>query len=610
MRPSTQDTKGSTGGGAYGRGCVFARPLGDRVGQQRLVIHQNAHLSIIADRDVSSALAVTETAGKHRTALDIGAPEPSMECSTMSAQQSRRTVLRMIGASSAALAAPLHATAAPAGSASGGTRPFDVDRRIQEIINRSEFAGSRWGMRFAQVGALEPIYALNPTQLFVPASAVKVFIGGTVFEQLGAGKRLRTTVYRTGPVTHGELHGDLVLAAGGDMLIGGRLGQDGSVALPEPDHSYDRFPGAGQAPGDPLATLRDIAQQVRARGIRRVGGRVLVDTSLFRDGLEDIASGAPIMVSPIMVNDNLVDITVTPDASSGAPATLVVSPNIGYLTIRNQVRTVADAATARPLVFADEVTNPDGTRTVSLTGDVPLGRTRFCVYYVPTPAVFAATAFAAALRDTGVAATAGMAAPAGRRLLVAEHVPLPVSEQVKVMLKISSNIHTVMWPYVVGAVAGLDPDTAKATYQTYQRALYQESGLDPDAPGLAEGRYSPDFFVTFLSHLNRKRYFRPFHLALPILGVDGSLSDITPDSPAVGHVFAKTGTGVGRFDPSAPPAVYKALAGYIELPNGRWVAFAEFMEATTESIATGQALADKAAAAMGEIAAVVYETSS
>ena len=174
------------------------------------------------------------------------------------------------------------------------------------------------------------------------------------------------------------------------------------------------------------------------------------------------------------------------------------------------------------------------------------------------------------------------------------------------MLKISSNIHTVLWPYVVGAVAGQDPATAEATYQTYLRELYREAGVDPDAPGVAGGRYSSDFFVAFLDHLAGKPYFDPFRRALPILGVDGSLTGIAPDSPAVGHVFAKTGTGVGRFDPAGPPTVYKALAGYVEMPDGRWVTFAQFMEVPVESVPAGQALAERAGAAMGEIAALVH----
>jgi D-alanyl-D-alanine carboxypeptidase/D-alanyl-D-alanine-endopeptidase (penicillin-binding protein 4) len=241
---------------------------------------------------------------------------------------------------------------------------------------------------------------------------------------------------------------------------------------------------------------------------------------------------------------------------------------------------------------------------------VALGRDRFCVYYAPSPASFAAIAFARALRDEGVDAAAGTTPPTGGREQVVEHVPVPVSEQLKGMLKISSNIHTVMWPYVVGAVAGRDPETAKATYQARLRELCREAGVDPDAPGVADGRYSSDFFVAFLAHLSGKPYFDPFRDALPVLGVDGSLDDIAPDSPAVGRVFAKTGTGVGRFDPSAPPMVHKALAGYVEQADGRRVAFAEFMEVPVESVPAGQALAKQAGAAMGEIAALVHEATN
>lgn len=488
---------------------------------------------------------------------------------------SRRTVLGLIGA--APLVAGLPATARAEGR--------DLEARIQEIMSWPDLAGSRWGMRF-QLGS-QPVYTLNADQPFVPASAYKVFPAGTAFSTLGAGHRFRTVVHRTGPVARGTLRGNLVLVASGDLLLGPRIRPDGTIALPDPDHSYG---STELIPGDPLRQLRHLARQVARHGIRRVEGRVLVDVSLFRQGQESIANGnATIPVSPIMLNDNIVDVVVTPGDHAGAPARLRVSPDLSYVDIVNEVTTVP--APARYLVFTEA-----GPGTVRLTGDIGLGGPPMVrPYHVPDPVRFAELAFVQALRDEGVAI--GSSTVDDRcRVQVAEHVSPPLSEQVKVMLKLSSNVHTVYFPYLVGAIAGRDPVTAEATGERYQRTLFEQAGLDPDSG------YSPDFFVRFLTHMVRQPYFPVFRAALPILGRDGTLTDVVPDSPAAGHVFAKTGTGGTR------DRLYKALAGYAVLPDGRQLVFAEFMEKPVSSSAEAFALQARAGTALGEIVTAVYES--
>jgi serine-type D-Ala-D-Ala carboxypeptidase/endopeptidase (penicillin-binding protein 4) len=475
--------------------------------------------------------------------------------------------------------------------------------RIQEIVTRPEFEGAHWGMRIHSLRTGESVHAMNADVPFVSASAGKVFTAGAAFSALGGDHRFRTGVYRTGPIARQVLKGDLVLVAGGDLLIGGRVGRDGSLALPMPDHSYGVRGKPG--PGDPMWTIRHLARQVAARGVTRVEGRVRVDVSLFREAREDSPSGASLTISPMLINDNLVDVIVSPGRVPGEPGELRVSPGTGYVHVLNEVTTVA-AADARPLRYTDDRRNPDGTRTVRLTGDIPVGGPSVnCPYQVPEPARFGEVAFAEALREAGVRVEA--CGPDTRspsrypdRNRLAEHVSPPLSEASKVMLKISSNIHPAYYPYLVGAIAGHDPDTAKATGRAIQRELYVRAGLDPDAPGSAEGRHSPDFFVRFLSHLASRPFYREFRDALPIMGVDGSLTDVQVGSPAVGHVYAKTGAG------NAAGLVSRAMAGYIHPPNSDTVVFAVFTSGPT-----GNALGDLntlAAEAQGEIATAVYES--
>jgi D-alanyl-D-alanine carboxypeptidase/D-alanyl-D-alanine-endopeptidase (penicillin-binding protein 4) len=511
---------------------------------------------------------------------------------------SRRTVLGVLGA------VPLAATGVLGGSSYAATPGLEA--RVRAVVNRPVFAGSRWGMAFSASDSGDVLYAMNPDELFIAASSFKVFVAGTAFEALGPGHRIRTRVHRTGPVVRGVLRGDLVLVAGGDLLLSGRTGADGAPVVPEPDPTY---PGGAPLP-DPLREIRDLARQVSA-GVRQVEGRVLVDVSLFREAREGIAMGdAKVTVSPMTVNDQVVHAVVTPGDTAGAPAVVRAAPDTGYVRFTGQVTTVPAAGPARPLAFTDDVTHPDGTHTVTVTGDVALGGPpRHVAYFVPSPALFAATVFAEALRDHGVRVRGGASADSPTRWRgapLAEHVSPPLAEQVKVMLKASSNVHTVTFPYLVGAIAGRDPVTPKATYQRYRRELFRAAGLDPDPAGSADGEYTAETFIKFLAHMKQRPHFDRYHRALPIMGRDGSIGGNQPTSPAAGHVYAKTGTGVMRA-PTGTASVHKALAGYIELPDGRWLTFAQFMtQETTMDAALG--LTGQAQEAMAEIATAVYET--
>src|SRR5262245_33243925 len=105
----------------------------------------------------------------------------------------------------------------------GGQENRILPGRIQQIIDRPEFAKARWGMSFYYPDTKETAYTLSSSELFRPASAVKVFTEAAMFSALGPDYRFRTPVYRTGPIEGGVLKGDLVLVASGDLLLGGRM---------------------------------------------------------------------------------------------------------------------------------------------------------------------------------------------------------------------------------------------------------------------------------------------------------------------------------------------------------------------------------------------------
>src|SRR5690349_10404678 len=234
-----------------------------------------------------------------------------------------------------------------------------LERRIQRIMDRPEFAHALWGIQVSSLDSNRVLYAINENKLFTPGSTTKLVTEGTAMGVLGADYRFTTRVYRTGPVTGGVLKGDLVLVASGDPNLSNRLKPDGTLAFENEDHSYDADPSTRAVPGDPLQVLKDLAKKVKSAGIKSVSGSVIVDASLYPEGDRELGTG--VVISPIIVNDNLIDLTIGPGASEGAPASLKVSPSTSYVRFVNKVVTVS--AGKRPSIrWTSDSLEADGSR--------------------------------------------------------------------------------------------------------------------------------------------------------------------------------------------------------------------------------------------------------
>ena len=496
-------------------------------------------------------------------------------------------------------------------------QPVPLERRIQRIIDRPEFAHAIWGMQFTSLDSGRVVYALNENKLFTPGSTTKLVTMGTTMAVLGVDHRFRTRVYRTGPVRAGVLEGDLVLLASGDPNLSARLKDDGTLAFENEDHSYDADPSTRAVPGDPLMVLRKLARQVRGAGITRVRGSVIVDASLFPEGERELGTG--VVISPIVVNDNLVDVTIGPGADVGATTSMTVAPSTRYVQFINKVVTAAPGT--RPSVrWSSDSTRSDGSHVVVATGVFPRGTAPILYSYaVPEPSRYAEVTFAEALRAAGVAAQPRPYAskPALVRLrssygpsnTVAEHQSAALGEEVKVTLKVSQNLHASMMPALLGALRGHD---SVSTGFDVEREFLKSLGLDLSGAQQADGaggdaHFTPSFMVNYLTAMQKRPDGATFSRALPILGRDGTLVDIQPESPAAGHVLAKTGTfAVGDPLNRRMLVTAKGLAGYMTTAQGERLAFAVYVNNVSVSTAPDE-LKRVVGQALGEVAAAVYE---
>jgi len=497
-----------------------------------------------------------------------------------------------------------------------------LDQRIKTIMQRPEFAHARFGVKFIAADTADTVYELNSLQLFVPGSTTKLLTTGTALELLGGDYRFYTKIYRTGPIQKdGTLDGDLILLASGDLNLSNRIQPDGTMAFEDEDHSYGG-PDSKGLPGDPLTVIRELAKQAAARGIKRVKGRVLVDATLFPEGERELGTG--VVVSPIVVNDNVIDVVISPGLSEGAAVQPKIAPQTAYITIKNEAKT-GKPGSKTTLNYEEEKLNTDGTRSVTLTGSMASdARAKMASYPVPEPSRFAATVLMETLKEQGITCTLAasgdktdfktLAANYKPENMVAEHVSAPFKEEAKVTLKVSQNLHASSMPFLLGAlIARKDKQIDQAGFDLEHEFL-SKAGLDLGGAAQSDGAggnafFTPDFMVRYLLHMSKQKDYQDFYRALPILGKDGTLVKIQVNSPAAGHVHAKTGT-YATYDALNKKLMVtgKGLAGYMDTASGQHLILALYVNMVSVSLDDPEAVQKIAGEALGEIAAAAYDS--
>ncbi len=236
--------------------------------------------------------------------------------------------------------------------------------------------------RIGDDGRLDVIDALNADRFFVPASVLKVVTAAAALEHLGTDYRWRTRLTSAAAVAGEVLDGDLVIEPGGD-----------------PTWARDRFPGGA---AEPLAAL---AEQIRARGITRIRGDLVVDAGRFPGrphpldrGFGDLPYRHGTPPAPLAVDEATITVRVAPGATIGAPARVEAPDGVSVLNLTTTAG--RDRHGAGTLDFLPVW----GTDTLLLRGEYPLSEPPFVVPVSdPAPVLRAARRLRATLGEAGVA---------------------------------------------------------------------------------------------------------------------------------------------------------------------------------------------------------------
>jgi len=497
-------------------------------------------------------------------------------------------------------------TAAYLGSSNPASAQAPLPAEALAVIEAPEYRHSLWGVLVVDLETGETLHALNADKLFTPASVTKLFSVAAALDALGPDHRFETPVVRRGEIdSQGVLRGDLILLASGDPTLGGRTLADGSIAFTNNDHTYANGSekGALTSP-NPLSGLNDLARQVSAAGLRQVTGRILVDNRLFDE--EPSTGSGPSRVSPVLVNDSLVDLTISP-TQVGQGARIDARPECRFLRIDNRLETTAAGT---PLTVTLQLVSP---HELVVTGRIAAdSRSVLRVAEMPQPAAFARSLFIEALERGGVRVAASSLVPQEEAELAVSRADLaklpvvarlespPFSENARLILKVSHNLHASTLPLLLAARQG-ERTLAQGLHR--QHDLLRGLGVDVEtisfgggAGGAQADCVTPRATVDLLRAMHKHRAAEAYRRALPVLGVDGTLAEVVPaESPARGRVQAKTGT---YFWENTFNKRYlltsKSLAGYLQGASGRPLAFALFLNRAHIDKAGDTAIAGKA----------------
>src|SRR5512147_1749388 len=419
-------------------------------------------------------------------------------------------------------------------------------RRIDRILSQPDVARAFWGIEAVDVATGETLYTQNADKLFTPASNTKLFTTSAVLALVGPEYRYRTTVETTGGVDkYGRLSGDVVLVGRGDPnLTGGVL-------------AYN-LRSERNAPR--VRALEQLADQVVARGVKYIDGDVVGDDSYFafeRYGegwaQDDMVWewGAP--VSALTVNDNVVYVSIFPAERGGDKAFVQISPFAEYYAIDNRVMTTP-AGTGPRRVY---ITREPGSNQLTIFGNIPVDDSGANeALAIEDPAAFAAQVFRAMLEKRGIvvygkprtkhtelaslstfSVTTIAPAAAGdsearskppnpdNRLVLASYQSQPLIQDLKVINKVSQNLHAELMLRLLGREKG-NGGTIEAGLEVMrsfllQAGIHSDEYVFFDGSGLSrQNLVTPHALVRLLRYVDSQPWGPRFEDTLPVAGLD------------------------------------------------------------------------------------------
>jgi D-alanyl-D-alanine carboxypeptidase/D-alanyl-D-alanine-endopeptidase (penicillin-binding protein 4) len=456
--------------------------------------------------------------------------------------------------------------------ASGAARA-DLTERLDAVLGAKALRGAKVGALVVSRADGRVLYARGADLPLVPASNQKVLTAVTALATFGPAHRFVTEVIASADPDRDGAVAELYVRGGGDPDLG--------------SEDFWRIAGA-----------------LRAAGVRRIAGDVIVDDTLF-DAERANPEWGPISsriyyapVGALTANHGTFAIEVRPGAAPGAKARVEVDPPVPYFRVDNRATTAPRGRRSGVRVDRDAAVGGDVLpgEALAVRGSTRIGsEPRRVARAVVDPGLYAASVLAWQLQAQGIAVGGGVRraiAPVGAPRLVA-YEGRALAEIVRVLMKTSNNPVAEMLCKAVGVAAGTAPGTWDAGVAAMRTHL-QGLGVDLGAARLVDGsglsrqnRLTARVLVETLRMAEKSFAFGPeFVAALPIAGTDGTLA--RRERPIEGAVRAKTGSLTGVV----------TLSGYARLAAGGEAVFAVLVNDAPAGDVAARASVDRFAEAL------------
>jgi len=435
--------------------------------------------------------------------------------------------------------------------------------RAETLVQTAPVDKGEWGLLIVDAATGKTLYEKNADKYFVPASNMKLLTTALALDTLGPDYQFRTMIETNGKLSKkGKLTGDLILVGRGD-----------------PNLSNRKFPfdTKEEFDGPPEKALAELADGVAARGVKEISGDIVGDDSYFPrerypDGweIDDMVWEYGAAISAIVVDDNTVSLTLTPGEKAGDAVRSALEPVEQEFAVKNEVTTVGAKEKADL-----RLTREPGANIVVVSGTLPArSAPRKLVLAIQEPAQHAATLLARLLAERGVKFHGKVRArhdpdPAeAARTVLAEHLSIRLGDEVRLLNKISQNLHAEVLLRTAARQSG--PWSDPEDLQKFPMQFYAKAGIAPDDVVQADGSglsrhdlVTPRAFVTLLQYAQKQAWFPAYYASLPVAGVDGTLTDRMKISAIAGRIHAKTGS----------VSHVRTLSGFAETPGGRLLIF-------------------------------------
>jgi D-alanyl-D-alanine carboxypeptidase/D-alanyl-D-alanine-endopeptidase (penicillin-binding protein 4) len=446
----------------------------------------------------------------------------------------------------------------------GGGRPASSDVRsplahaIDSMATQAVFRNANWGILVVDPVRGDTLYSLNAGKLFMPASNQKILTGATAVAQLGPDFRFRTDFATNGPLVNGSLRGDLVVIGRGD-----------------PTFSDAAF-------GDAMKPMRAAADSLWSRGIREIAGALVKGGNAFPDStlgygweMDDLDYTYGAGVDALMFNEGIARVTVRAAEKMGGPATVRTAPartvpDIGRVSVVTGGTQDPEARLRNTIEWETDIRGP--RPRLNLSGFVKARDSATVEVAIRNPAQAWLDAFTEALAERGIVLRGNVvsepAVPVAGLTPVFTFWSPPLRTILPLVEKPSQNQIAEILFHTLGlektGVGSADSGRLVVRRQLAAWGADTAGAAVLDGSGMSRHDYvTPETIVRVLDAMRRHPQFGTFYDALPIAGVDGTLSGRMKATPAQGNVHAKTGT----VDKA------RSLSGYVTTADGRMLVF-------------------------------------